>query len=123
MQAGESAGLYVVTAKCGDTEVQAQIRVQAQKPERKKNGDDGITDDHDEQYKEKVIRWTGTIPPQKWTTFYMKVVSPFASASGLTLRVQIEMPADKDEHQAKAQLEKIRSALRDLSLDEDIDFS
>lgn len=118
---GESAGLYVVSAKCGDIEAEAQIRVQAQKPD-KKNEDGGLTDDHEEQNAERVIRWTGTLPPQKWTTFYMKVVSPFAAAPGLKLRVEVEIAADKDQHQAKAQLEKIRSALRDLSLGEDADF-
>jgi hypothetical protein len=63
-----------------------------------------------------------TIPPQKWTTFYMKVVSPFASATGLSLCVAVEVPADKDEQQAKAQLEKIRSALRKLSLDDNVEM-
>jgi hypothetical protein len=52
----------------------------------------------------------------------MKVVSPFASAPGLSLRVAIEVPTDKDEQQAKAQLEKIRGALRDLGLDQDVEM-
>jgi hypothetical protein len=68
-------------------------------------------------------RWSGTIPPQKWTTFYMKVVSPFATAAGLSLRVDIEVPAEKDDPQAKAQVEKIRGALRDLNPDDDVDLS
>jgi len=55
--------------------------------------------------------------------FYTKVVSPFASVAGLSLRVQVEVPAEKDEQQAKAQLEKIRGALRDLNLDDDVLFS
>jgi hypothetical protein len=107
---GEELGYYTVTARCGEIEAQAQIRVQAKKP------DDG---NGDERRDTRVIRWAGTIPPQKWTTFYMKVVSPFASVAGLSLRVEIEFPPDKDERQGKAQLEKIRGALRDLGLDED----
>ena len=70
-----------------------------------------------------MIRWNGSIPPQKWTTFYMKVVSPFASAAGLNLRVEVEVPADENDQQAKSQLEKIRNALRDLNLDDAVDIS
>ena len=105
----------MVTARCGETEAQAQIRVQAKKPDGK-NGDD-------KPDAAKVIRWSGTIPYQKWMNFYTKVVSPFASVAGLSLRVEVEVPAEKDEQQAKAQLEKIRGALRDLNLDEDVDLS
>ncbi len=110
---GETLGIYVVAARCGETEAQAQIRVQA-KPLGGKDGGD-------KPGGAKVIRWSGTIPCQKWTNFYTKVVSPFASVAGLKLRVEVELPAEKDEQQAKAQLEKMRSALRDLNLDEDVE--
>ena len=53
----------------------------------------------------------------------MKVVSPFATAEGLTLRVEVEMPADQDDQQAKARLEKIRNALRDLGIDDSVSIS
>jgi hypothetical protein len=59
------------------------------------------------------------IPTQKWRTFYMKVVSSFVSVASLRLRAEVELPANKDEQQAKAQMEKIRTTLRDLGLDED----
>jgi hypothetical protein len=106
----EAMGLYVVTVRCGECEAQAQIRVSATKPVKKKDGDG---------HEQKCIRWSGTIPPQKWTTFYMKVVSPFASTAGLKLTVEIEVLADLGEDQAKAQIEKIRTAIRDLGLDHD----
>ena len=105
----------MVTARCGEAEAEAQIRVQAKRDDR---GDD----DRNNDAKDNTIRWSGTIPPQKWTTFYMKVVSPFATAAGLTLRVEVEVPVEKDEQQAKAQLEKIRAALRDLNLDDSVDI-
>ena len=53
----------------------------------------------------------------------MKVVSPFATVTGLNLRVEVEVPADENDQQAKSQLEKIRNALRDLNLDDSVDFS
>jgi len=111
---GETLGTYVVTARCGEIEAQAQIYVQAKKPNGKNGGD---------KHAAKVMRWRGTIPYQKWMNFYTKVVSPFASVAGLTLRVEVEVPAEKDEQQAKAQLEKIQGALRDLNLDADVDLS
>ena len=112
---GETPGLYVVTARCGEIEAQAQIRVQAKKPDDKNGGG--------KPGGAKVIRWSGTIPYQKWMNFYTKVVSPFASVVGLSLRVEVEVPAEKDEQQAKAQLEKMRSALRDLNLNEDVEIT
>ena len=108
---GETLGQFLVTVRSGETEAQAQIRVQAKKPD---DDDDGKGDGA------KMIRWSGTIPYQKWMNFYTKVVSPFASVVGLKLRVQIEVPAEKDPQQAKAQVDKIRGALRDLNLDEDV---
>ncbi len=122
IRVGEATGLYVVTARTGDVEAQAQIRVQAPKADKKQTGDDGDDEEREDRDEAKAIRWSGTIPPQKWTTFYMKVVSPFASAAGLSLRVTVEMPADKDGQQAKAQVEKIRGALRDLNLDDDVEI-
>lgn len=53
----------------------------------------------------------------------MKVVFPFASTPGLSLRVEVEMPADENDQQAKSQLDKIRNALNDLNLDDSVDLS
>ena len=53
----------------------------------------------------------------------MKVVSPFAAVQGLSLRVAVEVPADKNDQQAKSQMERIRNALRDLNLDDSVDLS
>ena len=107
---GETRGIYVVTARSGEIEAQAQIRVQ----DKKLNGNNGGA---------KVIRWSGTIPYQKWMNFYTKVVSPFASVVGLSIRVEVQVPADNDAQQTKAQLEKIRCALRELNLDDDVETS
>ncbi len=116
VRVGETPGLYMVTARCGVLEAQAQIRVKP--PVGPGEGDEEDGDD-----KEKMIRWSGAITPQKWTTFYMKVVSPFAAAAGLRLRVEVELPADESDQHAKARLEKIRNALRDLGLDDSVSLS
>lgn len=123
VRVGATPGVFSIVARCGDVEGLAQIRVTASKkpPVGPEGGDDGNKVRTEE--KAKVIRWSGTIPPQKWTTFYMKVVSPFASTSGLNLHVEVEVPADPADQQAKAQAEKIRTALKDLGLDDSVDVS
>lgn len=78
-------------------------------------------EEHDDKTA-KVIRWKGAIPPQKWTTFYMKVVSAFATSSGLSLRVELGIPASENEQQTKFQAEKIRNAPRDLKLDDSVEI-
>ena len=64
-----------------------------------------------------LIHWTGTIPPQKWMTFYTKVLSRFANTQGLKLRVDFQVPAPADEAQAKALAEAAQAGLRDLGLE------
>ena len=122
VQVAETPGVFSVSARCGDIEGQAQIRVTAAKPPVGLDRDGGGKDGNGPE-KAKVIRWNGAIPPQKWTTFYMKVVSPFAAVQGLSLRVAVEVPADKNDQQAKSQMERIRNALRDLNLDDSVDLS
>jgi hypothetical protein len=104
--------------QCGLTWPQAlvQIRFAAKRP-------DGPGAGTDDEKKPKMLWWKESIPPQKWTTFYMKVVSPFASATGLNLRVEVQIPADENDQQSKAQADRIRNALRDLGLDESVDFA
>ena len=114
IRAGESPGVYVITARSSDIEAQAQIRVvPAKQPGGTNGGDTG-------KKKAKSICWSGSIPPRKWTAFYTKIVSPFATADGLSLQVDLRVPADEDDQQANAQAEKIRSALKDLGLDDSV---
>jgi predicted AAA+ superfamily ATPase len=62
------------------------------------------------------IRWSGEVPPQKWMNFYTKVLSRFAAAPGLKLTVAVEVsPSDGLSQQS---LEEMRSALRELGLDD-----
>ena len=64
-----------------------------------------------------AIRWSGEIPPRKWTTFYTKVLAKLASTPGLTVRVTFEAPAGD---QAAAKINELKSSLRDLGLDENV---
>lgn len=64
------------------------------------------------------LTWTGDVPPQKWMNFYTKVLSKFASASGLKLTLKVEVTPDGGVSQQK--IDETKSALRELGLDDKI---
>lgn len=67
----------------------------------------------------KRLSWSGAIPPQKWMNFYTKVLSRFATLSGLKLSLRVEVtPSDGISIQAA---EDMRVALRELGLDDRLD--
>jgi len=41
------------------------------------------------------LTWTGEIPPQKWMNFYTKVLSKFAAAKGLKLKLTVEVAPEE----------------------------
>jgi hypothetical protein len=64
----------------------------------------------------RMIRWSGTVPPQKWANFYTKVLTRFASSGSLKLEVSFEAPVE--ERQAQSQVDEARSGLKELGLDD-----
>ncbi len=62
------------------------------------------------------VAWEGELPPQKWTNFYMKVLTRFATDPSLRIRVRFEVAPDMGV--APNQVEEIKLALRDLGLTE-----
>jgi hypothetical protein len=64
------------------------------------------------------IKWSGTVPPQKWMNFYTKVVGRFANTPGLAILVSFSVPADQE--QSKAKTEETRAALKELGLDDSV---
>ena len=67
-----------------------------------------------------TIAWRGTISPQKWMTFYTKVLSRFVNTPGLKLEISFEAAAGRE--QAKSKGDETRTALRELGLSEDIEI-
>jgi len=65
------------------------------------------------------LRWSGEIPSQKWTTFYSRVVSKFATGSGLRITVKVEIAPEGGVSEQK--VEETRSALRELGLNDMLD--
>jgi hypothetical protein len=67
-----------------------------------------------------TIAWRGAISPQKWMTFYTKVLSRFVNTPGLELEVSFEAPAEGDQARSKA--DEAKTALRELGLSEDVEI-
>lgn len=64
------------------------------------------------------IQWSGSIPPQKWTTFYTRVLSRFARGGGL--HVEVRFRVDAGQETTPAAIDDTRMALRELGLDDDV---
>ena len=92
-QAGPDEGEFTVTVRLGDITTSAAVAI-----------------------KNRVVSWAGDVPSQKWTTFYTKVLSKFATRKGLKLRVLVEV-SDVSEQD----VEEMRASLLDLGLDDEIE--
>jgi len=65
------------------------------------------------------LTWSGEIPSQKWMNFYTRVISKFATGSGLKLSIKFEItPEDGVSAQ---RIDEIRGALRELGLNDKFD--
>ena len=67
----------------------------------------------------KKLTWAGEIAPQKWTNFYMKVLTKLVTDGDLKIRVNID--ATLKENVADQQVEETKAALRGLGLDDHIE--
>jgi len=65
------------------------------------------------------LRWSGEIPSQKWMNFYTRVLSKFATGSGLRVTVKVEIAPEGGVSGQK--VEETRSALRELGLNDVLD--
>jgi len=66
-----------------------------------------------------TIAWRGTISPQKWMTFYTKVLTRFVGTPGLKIEVSFEAPTKPEE--TRSRVEETKTALRELGLSEDVE--
>jgi predicted DCC family thiol-disulfide oxidoreductase YuxK len=105
--AGPDKGFFTVHAIAGTLEASTDVRVAADGP--------ALSTD---PVAPGVLRWSGTVPPQKWMNFYTKVVSRFASAPGLKLTVALEVPVPPD--QAKSKSDETKTALKELGLSDEV---
>lgn len=110
--AATPGGLHAVRAEAVGREAIAEVRVRTEE-DRPVDEDEG---NGDNQPGVRVIRWRGTVPPQKWMNFYTKVLTRFVANPGLALEISFEVPVDRDQAQSKA--DETRSGLKELGLDD-----
>ena len=67
------------------------------------------------------ISWNGEIPPQKWTMFYTKVLSKFATNSKLKISINIQI--ENQDGISTQKIDETKISLGELGLDDDIDLN
>ena len=67
----------------------------------------------------RAVRWSGEVPSQKWMNFYTRVLSKFATGSGLRVTIRVEAAPEGGVSEQK--VEETRSALRELGLNDMLD--
>jgi hypothetical protein len=110
--AGPPGGLHTVRAEAAGHEALAEVRIRA----ADEQGGDADDDDEEKKAGKRLIRWRGTVPPQKWMNFYTKVLTRFVSSQDLRLEVSFEVPVERD--QAQSRTDETRSGLKELGLDD-----
>ena len=84
--AAAETGNFRIEATCESLTGSAGVRV-----------DEGIIDPLPPQ----GFGWRGSVPPQKWMNFYTKVLSRFASYTGLKLEVSFRVAPGEELTEAK----------------------
>ena len=64
------------------------------------------------------LTWEGVVPPQKWMTFYTKVLSRFPIGEDMKLTVKVDI--QPKEGIPKQKVEETKTALRELGLSEEL---
>jgi hypothetical protein len=111
LRVSEPPGVYSVVARAGEASASAEVRV-VEKSELVSPGSAATTGGR------RIVRWEGTISPQKWMTFYTKVLTRFSSLPDLQLMVRFEIPLHGEE--SSHVVEDVRSKLRELGLSDDV---
>lgn len=65
------------------------------------------------------LRWSGEVPSQKWMNFYQRVLSKFATGTGLRITVEVEVAPEGGVSEQR--VEETRGALRELGLSDALD--
>jgi len=66
-----------------------------------------------------LLKWSGTITPQKWMNFYTKVLSKFATTKDLKLTLKVEVLVEGEI--ATQKIEETKVALAELGLNNDVE--
>lgn len=113
LEAGQETGRFLVHARAGDQEATAEVSILINESGRHKGGTTPSPTPS-----AKVLLWSGALTPQKWTTFYMKVLTKIATLPGIQIRVEFRVPVE--EVNSHYLIDEIRTGLRDVGLQEEV---
>jgi hypothetical protein len=112
-EAGEDEGNFIVTAAVGSIHGRASLGIVAERvPTTEPDGT--ATIEPPQVVEPKGLSWKGEIPPQKWTQFYTKVLTKFATDKTLTMKLKVEIEVEGDVSEQKRN--ETRVALQELGL-------
>ena len=106
--AGDHGGAFTVKALCSGIETLAEVRITTADEPTPPPPPAGA----------RFVRWSGTVPPQKWMNFYTKVLSKFANSPDLKIEVSFEVKVDREPADSKAA--ETKTGLRELGLPDDV---
>jgi hypothetical protein len=112
LEAGKETGRFIVRARAGEQEAVAEVSVAINE-----SGKDKPTPTPTAPAT-KTLSWSGVLTTQKWTTFYMKVLTRIATLPGIQIRVEFRVPAEAANSQHLS--DEIRSGLREVGLTDDV---
>ncbi len=108
-KADKEEGTFKITASVDKLNAYAEIIISKEKepPKPPKKTDEA-----------KKIKWSGEIQPQKWMNFYTKVLSKYVTSADLKIILNIEI--DQAEGISKQKIEEMKTALRELGMEDDV---
>lgn len=106
--AGDDEGEFLVSTQLGKLSATATVRV---------GKDPGVVVPAKTRERS-TITWSGAIPPQKWSNFYMKVLTKLVNSGKLEL--QVDLTASSENGFSEQEVEEIRAALRGLGMPDDL---
>jgi hypothetical protein len=104
LTAGEEEGSFLVSAEAGEITETASVFISKEPP----NGPPRLT----------KLQWSGSVSPQKWSNFYMKVLTNLIRSGEVDLEVKIE--ARPKDGVTEQQVEEVKSGLRGLGMSDDV---
>ena len=112
--AGATGGQYNLRAEAEGVEAFAEVRIRTEAEHREE--EEEKEKEREQESGQRFLRWRGRIPAQKWTKFYMNILTKFVSSPDLKIDVSFEVPVVGDQGQTKA--EEARAGLKELGLDD-----
>lgn len=110
-------GSYQVVARAGGLSGVAQLTVRSE--EGRESASQGGAEPHITKALS-AIRWTGEIPHQKWTQFYLKALTDLVKSSDVKLTLSINVTSKRPNPLSDEQVQKLRTALKEMGLTDDV---